>query len=381
MPYRYQTLERVLHGYELTGVPLVGSDGRVLSAEPYADAGVGLYYLVPLLARTFHVSLDAAVTIFTAAAVSVGCVLGVMGAFLLLRTPWARGAATLGIAVVSALCFRFSEGYLAGAVTVIATLPLFLYLYREGKPRALLGALFLSGVMVGVADQLRTLIATPVLVFILLTLALDATSARRKRAACAAVLLLGALVPRLYAAHLVRERDGFLRAIPGVRQPAAHGDTKWHPLYIGLGYLPNRFGITYSDESAIARVKSVDPGAPYLSARYGAILREAVLRVAREDPWLVARTLAAKGARILLFLAVFANAGLPLALRRPRRWRVELPFLAATGLAVLPGLVGLPVLHYVIGGVAIAVVYGAMSVEAAMRSASPAVRAWLGPAA
>ena len=40
MPYRYQTLERIIHGYELTGVPLVGSDGRILSPEPYAGESV-----------------------------------------------------------------------------------------------------------------------------------------------------------------------------------------------------------------------------------------------------------------------------------------------------------------------------------------------------
>ena len=373
MPYRYQTLERVIQGYEATGVSLVGSDGQTVSPEPYVDAGVGLYYLVPLIARTFGVSLDAALTLFAAIAVAGACVLGIVGSFLLLRSAWGRAAAVAGIAVVAALCLRFGEGYLAGAVTVLATIPFFLHLHREGRMRALLVALFLTGLLVGVADQVRSLIATPVLVFILLTLALDGATARRRRIACAAVLLVGALLPRLYAAHLVSERDAFVRATPGARPPVVLGNAMWHPLYIGFGYLPNRHGITYSDEAAIARVKSVDPGAPYLSPRYTAILRDAVLRLVREDPWLVARTVAAKALRVLLILALFAHVGLLLAFRKPRGWRAELPFVGAVGLAAVPGVVGLPVLHYIVGALAFAVVYGAIAVEAAAPAWAPAL--------
>ncbi|HEX8430700.1 MAG TPA: hypothetical protein VF625_05410 [Longimicrobium sp.] len=378
MPYRYQALTRVVRGHELTGIPLVGSDGRVFTAEPYGDAGVGLYYLVPWIARTFHLSVDAALRIYEVAAVSGACALGLVGAFLLFRGMYARVVATIGIAVIGALCLRFGEGYLAGAVTVVAALPIFLYLYRDGRARWLLVALFLAGMLVGVADEIRSLIGAPVLVFILLTLALDGARSARTRALCACALLLGTAVPRVYASHLAHQRDAFLETVPNRGVEAARGHTMWHPLYLGLGYLPNRHGITYTDESAIAKVKSVDPAAAYLSPRYTSILRGEVIRIARDDPWLIARTLAAKAARILLYLAAFANVGLLLAFTRRPSWKTELPFAAAVALAVVPGMVGLPVLHYIVGGLAFAVVYSAASVEAAF--ALPALRLGMGGA-
>ncbi|HYW07635.1 MAG TPA: hypothetical protein VE913_11805, partial [Longimicrobium sp.] len=254
----------------------------------------------------------------------------------------------------------------------------FLHLYRDGRPRALLIALFLAGMLAGVADETRSLIGAPVLVFILLTLALDGARSARMRALCACVLVLGTAVPRVYASHLVHQRDAFLETVPNRGVPAARGNAMWHPLYLGLGYLPNRHGISYADESAIAMVKSVDPGAAYLSPRYTSILRDEVMRIAREDPWLVVRTLVVKAARILLFLVLFANVGLLLAFTRRPSWKTELPFAAAVALAVVPGMVGLPVLHYIVGGLAFAVVYAAASVEAAF--AVPALRYRMGGA-
>lgn len=364
MPYRYQVLERVARGYAATGVPLVGADGGAFTAEPYVDAGVGLYYLVPWIARTLHVSLDAALRIWSASAVAAALVLGLAGAFLLLRSVQGRLAAAAGIAAVLGLCLRFGEGYLAGAVTAVAVVPLFLHLHRAERGWARTAAfLFAAGALAGVADEVRSLIGTPVLLFVLLALALDAAAPRRRRLVLAAALLAGTALPRLYADRLERARDAFVRAAAAGRPPPERGDAMWHPAYIGLGYLPNRYGIVYRDESAIEKVRSVDPRAPYLSPRYTSILRDEVVRIAREDPWLVARTVAAKALRVALYLAAFANAGLLLALARPRSWRLELPFAAAAALAAVPGVVGLPVLHYVVGALAFAALYGALSVE------------------
>jgi hypothetical protein len=369
MPYRYETLERVVRGYQATGVPLVGTDGRVFTAEPFVDAGIGLYYLVPWIARTLHVSVDAALRIWSVSAVAAAGVLGLVGSLLLFRSAHARLAAALGMGAVLALCLRFGEGYLAGGVAVVATVPLFLHLRRSGRPAVLPAFLFAAGVLAGVADEVRSLIGTPVLLFVLLVLALDAATPRGRRLLCAGALLLGTALPRVYAHRLAGERDDFVRAAAAGRLPGERGEAMWHPAYIGLGYLPNRHGITYSDESAIAKVRAVDPRAPYLSPRYTAILRGEVFRIAREDPGLVARTVAAKGFRILLFLALFANVGLTAALAGPRNWRLEVPFAAATALAAVPGVVGLPVLHYVVGALAFAALYGAVSLEA--RFAAP----------
>jgi hypothetical protein len=75
-------------------------------------------------------------------------------------------------------------------------------------------------------------------------------------------------------------------------QPTSH--VLWHSAYIGLGYLPNSYGIRYKDGFAIARVQREAPGTPYLSPRYEAVIRKAFLNIAEHHPAMVAKQYAAK---------------------------------------------------------------------------------------
>jgi hypothetical protein len=68
----------------------------------------------------------------------------------------------------------------------------------------------------------------------------------------------------------------------------------WHPAYLGLGYLPNAYGIRFKDSIAIARVEREAPGTAYLSTRYEATLRKAFFSLLTHDPLMVAKQYAAK---------------------------------------------------------------------------------------
>jgi hypothetical protein len=130
----------------------------------------------------------------------------------------------------------------------------------------------------------------------------------------------------------------YVHAHPGWSSVSGSGHPFWHSAYIGLGYLPNRWGIAWKDQSAEAAVRRVDPKAPYLSARYSSILEHRYFHILREDPGFVLRTYATKA-------AVEANQ----ALRRFLSGLVLLPalllfgrrrrLLAGWALLVLPTLV------------------------------------------
>jgi hypothetical protein len=86
----------------------------------------------------------------------------------------------------------------------------------------------------------------------------------------------------------------YIHANPGWSSVSGSGHPFWHSAYIGLGYLPNRWGIVWKDQSAEAAVRRVDPKAQYLSARYSSILEHRYFHILREDPGFVLRTYATK---------------------------------------------------------------------------------------
>ena len=67
------------------------------------------------------------------------------------------------------------------------------------------------------------------------------------------------------------------------------GHPFWHPMYLGLGVLPNKWGIQWSDYLASQTVTKADPKATYLSAEYERTLRRLYLDVVKDDPAYVAR--------------------------------------------------------------------------------------------
>jgi hypothetical protein len=65
----------------------------------------------------------------------------------------------------------------------------------------------------------------------------------------------------------------------------------WHNAYIGLGYLPNKYGIKWDDSVAVQAVARVDPHAGYLTPKYEHILRHLWFKLLKHDPRFVLNTL------------------------------------------------------------------------------------------
>jgi hypothetical protein len=67
------------------------------------------------------------------------------------------------------------------------------------------------------------------------------------------------------------------------RMEERHG--AWHNLYIGLGAVPNPFGIEWLDANGKQAVEKIDPNIEYLSAKYYATLRKEYFRILWQHPW------------------------------------------------------------------------------------------------
>lgn len=125
------------------------------------------------------------------------------------------------------------------------------------------------------------------------------------QAGLAAVLVVCYLLIQPIGFHFLRVyRDSVIKnPTLGALYPTQH--PIWHNIYIGLGYIPNPYGITWSDTVAADAVYRVDPHAGYLSPTYGTILRQLVLHIVISNPAFIVRELAVK--MFALIEAVFNN--------------------------------------------------------------------------
>jgi hypothetical protein len=122
----------------------------------------------------------------------------------------------------------------------------------------------------------------------------------------------------------------------------------WHPMYLGLGYLPNDYGIRFNDTGAANRVQRDAPGTVYLSQKYESVLRKAYFKTVGAHPLAVLGQYAAKAwvtladtAPYLLLIALT----LPMLLRRARRrdlWLWLLLIAPTFVLTFVPTLVAIP---------------------------------------
>jgi hypothetical protein len=230
------------------------------------------------------------------------------------------------------------------------------------------------GLGLGILNAIRGHTGTTGLVFALLLLvALPQTPWRRKLALSAA-LFAGAAVPVLWFQTLLSRRDTYLAEHqPGYVAPV-RGHVLWHAVYVGMSFLDQgrNYGLAYEDDAAKRRVRAEHADANYWSPIYEPTLYEAVIGLAREHPLFVSATVFAKIGVLLMYLFPFANLGLIAGWLYPKGWRVEGPLWAALAFSALPSLVLYPEPCFSLGFIAVATLYGVVSVNHALQQRSEA---------
>jgi MFS family permease len=167
-----------------------------------------------------------------------------------------------------------------------------------------------------------------------------------------AVLLAYISISSLGLAAVRDYRDADLGRQLGEGEPTAH--SFWHPAYLGLGYLPNEYGIYFRDDIALTHAQRENPGVRYLSREYDETLRDLTLRLVREDPGFVIGSVARKAVVVVKDAALFL---LPVAIllpaflllnggdRRGRR-RMVLLVIPAVAINLLSPLIAIPYQPY-----------------------------------
>lgn len=218
---------------------------------------------------------------------------------------------------------------LVGAASFAALLPCSLILSELGylsRPARLAG-LFGGAVLLGIAALLREPIGMMGFIVSLAAIAYVALSRREPGRWLRLVpLFVLAVVSWQTPRWVLLARDAVF-SIPKTAQIETHGIS--HNLYLGLGAIENKFGLSWTDAAGAKAVADIDPKVAYVSREYFRVLWRAYLQRVAEDPLEVLRIYATKTGIILgysfpdkttpLWLIVLGGVALLLA-----GWRWEL---------------------------------------------------------
>lgn len=357
MPTRAEQLQQTYDGLVQTGRLLVSSVDGVLMPSAVSD-DLGLYLFAPPLARAAGVEPVLAASWLLIGLLIVSALVGLAGWLLVLESVVAKAEAFVAVAALAALAGFRGDVYVASVAVLLAGVPWTILLWRRRPPTTLLvGATVALGTWAGLCNLFRAHSGTTLLVFAVTgTIALAAAS-RRWKLTLLLGLIVGLLLVSLPVGALIESRSSYLSDKQESAMIERAGHPFWHTAYIGLGFLSNPYGISYSDTIALDEARRHTPDVVYLSEEYESILRRSYFRVALEHPVFFASTLAAKAGVLLAMLLVVAGWAIPLALRYPKPLNEDVAFGAALLFAALPGIVATPVIEYLTGLVALAALW------------------------
>lgn len=193
----------------------------------------------------------------------------------------------------------YTDVYWVQAWIAVLGIPLLVLAHRwwiAGRRRSVATIVAPLLLAAGFATSIRAHAGTPILVSALGVVAVAGRSHARRdwlsRAAVAAVLLAAYACVGLAFVGVRAYRDSRIHFAAQPIQLTSH--PFWHPAYLGLGYLPNRFGIAWNDSVAADAVERAAPGTPYLSARYEQTLRHLYFQIVDSNPGYALRDYIAK---------------------------------------------------------------------------------------
>ncbi len=368
MPSRLRNLKLAVESYDKSGIPFTFRSGDSFTAAGSSD-DVGLYYFIPEIAKLLNISAVSAINVFFILIIGISAALGLTGLFLLFKSLLSRVVSVIGILLLSIATWSIGDLYVAHTVAILSIIPLFLYLVSKKKISRNLFIFFaLSGLTLGSLHLIRSHSGTAVIIFITIILLFRIRSNWLQKTAILIVLLSTFMVPKLYVDRLLDKRDAFLVKEDNTYTKVNRKHPLWHSIYIGFGFLSNDYGIEYKDTVAYDKVASIDDEVISLSPRSEKILRAEVISLFKTAPKFVIHTIFSKLGVVLLYLLAFANIGLIAAIKYPKERLLDIAFGSGLAFSALFPVFVMPTPNYALGVIALATLYGIISINYALDS-------------
>lgn len=220
---------------------------------------------------------------------------------------------------------------------------------------------FLIGIFSAFCNSIRSFSGFIGIIFFVITVIFMEKISKIYKVALLFFLIIGFLSVNLLFRLSLEKRDLFLskRLVSYVKSEPKH--LLWHSIYIGFGFLNNRYGIVYDDKIAINKAKDTKFNVALYSKEYENILKREVIKLILNDPYFVIKTIFAKLGVILLYFITSANIGIYFIVKTKMLFYQHLAFILTIIFSSLFGFLVMPYSSYLLGFIATTILYSYVS--------------------
>ncbi len=279
------------HGGPLLVGRLGGYTGAYYSLQNGDDEGEYVY--LPVLSRLFGVSDPREMWRYLYIALVALTTLIYPTIFYRLTRSLLAGLAAPLILLMCMVSMGFLEMYWVPAWGALTLLPL-IYLLARAWPRFGIVAVAGLSLVAGWISSMRADSGLGIAIAAAILLVLRRRPWWSLLPALAMVVLVYISIGTFVFGAIRANRDHRIGSAAAKTVDVSTSHSLWHEVYDGLGYLPNSYGLRYSDEVSSALAAREAPNAGEFSGRWEAVMRDAYLRFVIDHPTEVIRQYGAK---------------------------------------------------------------------------------------
>lgn len=366
MDARYENLIQTLEGYTRSKIPLVAYYDGVFFPTAFND-DKGLFYFVPLIAHFLNLPIKTAFIIFFGFILLLTYSFSIVGFIKLCKMKISKFIAIFATTLFYVIVlFKITDVYFIPAVITFVLFPWIMIMHKnimeERKWNKYYIIFFLfEGLSVGISNYIRIYAAIPILFFTLVLffykIHFSIKDLFYKKILVISFLLVGISISSLFFYSIERKRDIFLKTNSIVIMYALKHHVIWHNIYIGLGYIKNKYDISYHDEIAYKIARSINPTVQGSSNEYEDILKRECIKILFNDPIFIFKNIFIKIVVLLKYFFYFANFGI-ICFFIKKNYSLFLPFSISLFISALPGLLTVPFFQYVSSFLAFSTLFG-----------------------
>lgn len=358
MPSREQVLIDTYNGLNQSGVPLVSYVEGVGYKPEGATDDFGIYWLIPKLSEIFNIDVIIMAKMTYSLITFFSFMLLSLGLWLLIEQKWNKIYAIIASAILSFIFFIKFDLYVFNLLA-ISFIPLIILCFKNYFKNKnvifLLLNIALLSLFAWMLNNFRNNSGTTISIFIITATLIWIKKAYLLKTILIIVIILISFIPNFLKKEIINKRDSYIKVNATDKYVDRSNHVIWHSIYIGLGFISNKYVSEYKDQQAIDKVNEILPNAVYCSKEYETVLKNEFFKILKASPLLVLGVTIIKALIILLINIAILNIQI-LRLNK-NNILISLPFILAIGFSMLPGILTVPRLNYILLSIGITVVF------------------------
>lgn len=368
MACRLLNLKAVYAGFLKTGMPLIAYDGTTFSPLLTGD-DIGIYILIPKLARLLHISLDAAITIFFSTLLILPCMIAIYFFWQICESIVQKMIALAGILLLARQAYAIGDVYLCLYASALCIIPSGLYIVRKQiDSRGIIFYSLVIGLFVGLMHYIRAFSAIGPLLVAMILIAAFHNARFTKKLIFGSIFIFGFWLSRYCFEFTFNQAINYGNDHLGFKWNIERNHTFWHQVYLGFGLLntKNEEDIAYQDEMAFEKARSIKKDVIIYSQEYESLLKNEVNKLFHNNLLFIFLTLFSKLGILFYFFLKFVNVGIIAAFFNPKPFTIDFAFAIGIAFNSLFSLIAIPSYDYALGFIACATLWAIMSLNFAI---------------